>query len=1139
MPLLFFPNPDALRLALVSGIVPPDIAGQPIRAASDDAGRPWVEMPAGSSKDVVAALTRIGVSVHGPGVGPPTRDHCCWAELLPLRSTARSPSRGPILILAPAHRIARLVAEVRRIRPQRVEVRPHPVGGNAYVVVPDPPLATLLGFSSGSIPDTEMFLEAAPGVWVQVGWQHPLPDHLVAPGDTLVLIRPDRPWEIVRNDPPRGSITSLALLPQPTRWRVARASTSPLSARLILRSRSRPDAMPSLWVLDGDARTRLGELARDTDERVLRQFRAAVVSRPGSAARVVLRIAGRSPPDVLFPCVRAFVEHPTCPTLFLPIGQDLVPTVRPHALTEWLGLDLETISWMEATVSNGIVLSRVSASAFRALADLIHYHAPRPICRTAHPPAPRLFEFRRFTVEPDRVVAEDPHTTSPVETAPPDETEHEGWLTRSLGKLTDRLFRARSAGLRRPPPVSDVELGERVREKLVSQDALLGNEWAARRVATEQRVLTDLPRLSPADRASVWSELAEAYAGSGNPSDAAVCWLNAAWDHPNPPAEWAVQWLRAEVRATRDGKDGADLDAALRGPASPQSARVTAAYLAWAAGRPHPPVDIATRLPHFLAALDAHEVDMPARAVWVARQAVAALTGGDALALARCRDRLFRRLADHGPGLDLDAPSFLRFRGGAAGDRFLTAREWLVRVREPVRRWLGRLANGGKLQWAGIDPEVGCTAAYADLMFAWGQSRLGDRAQARHLEAQAIATLDRVRPGGVDPAVHRVLRIAFRDRIAAAQDGRPDRPGLPLEAAAEMLQLDDLGRYAVDRLRAVSAILEPVDLVNPYRGRDLGAFLGTDHLGERLVRLLARPDLAPDPADVRGLLAIANADPTAVTLPRVVFALLEVAPRLDAPIVAVLLPLAGKAVDLIPEWARIGVPGADPSASAKRFGSRLLTSACHAAGLFHLPDAFRRATEVLLSAAGTPGAMAMRVFGPVAGRFFRTLRKLGLTTVASDLLAQLHTEDGGLPVGPHDLGLAVGWFAVGNEDAGNGVLNAARDRLFVTGVADVRERTTLAIAYAAALGHAPPGIALGRLEELFLRLDAVTTHGATNRYYTPKPLELIDTVIRAVVSDDFALGPGVRGWLDDDEYLIRKRISRDLESAMTHDPESP
>jgi len=135
--------------------------------------------------------------------------------------------------------------------------------------------------------------------------------------------------------------------------------------------------------------------------------------------------------------------------------------------------------------------------------------------------------------------------------------------------------------------------------------------------------------------------------------------------------------------------------------------------------------------------------------------------------------------------------------------------------------------------------------------------------------------------------------------------------------------------------------------------------------------------------------------------------------------------------------------------------------------------------------------------------------------------------------GPRELGLAVGAFAVGDENAGNRVLDAARDRLFVAGVPDARERTAVALAYAVALGHAPPRVALGRLEELFLRLETLAVPGAANRYYSLLPLELIDTVVLAVVSEDFVLGPGVRGWLDDDEYLIRRRIGRDLEAVLT------
>ena len=59
--------------------------------------------------------------------------------------------------------------------------------------------------------------------------------------------------------------------------------------------------------------------------------------------------------------------------------------------------------------------------------------------------------------------------------------------------------------------------------------------------------------------------------------------------------------------------------------------------------------------------------------------------------------------------------------------------------------------------------------------------------------------------------------------------------------------------------------------------------------------------------------------------------------------------------------------------------------------------------------------------------------------------------------------------------------------------------------------------------------------GSTNRYFTLKPLELIDTVVRSVVTEDFALGPAVRGWLDDDEFLIRRRIHRDMAAVLKDD----
>src|SRR6188472_63382 len=99
MPAFCFPNPDALRLALASGIVPPEVAREPVRAGTDKHGRSWVEVPPGFPKDAAAALGRIGVTLHGPGVGPPLTPASQWAELVPLRPVTDSRPRDRVLII--------------------------------------------------------------------------------------------------------------------------------------------------------------------------------------------------------------------------------------------------------------------------------------------------------------------------------------------------------------------------------------------------------------------------------------------------------------------------------------------------------------------------------------------------------------------------------------------------------------------------------------------------------------------------------------------------------------------------------------------------------------------------------------------------------------------------------------------------------------------------------------------------------------------------------------------------------------------------------------------------------------------------------------------------------------------------------
>lgn len=1146
MPALFFPNPDAVRLAIAAGIVPSDVARSAVRAGLDANGRAWVERPEELTRDAVAALQRIGVQFLPPGTVPPTKRFDSWGELLALRPSP-SPPTGPVLLEIPDSELARTSAEVVRIRPQRVRTRFLPLTagtGRAWLLTTEPPVFTLAKFDLAGDPRlAEAFVEQSPRAWVRVGWRHPLDDRIPVPEGFIAVLRPPGRWTLFPDEPfaPERDVFPLG----PTLRTKRGTANAAVTVEHGLRLRPIGDEEPAtFWAFAGDEVNRLIDLARGTDERLLRQFHVASVRSPAGQRRVLLRVDPTTTDPPILPAVDRWVAHHEAKNFYLPHGRRLAPVVRWSAISERLGVRPNRLTWLELTENGGFVPHSAPTTAFRPLLSRVDYRCPEAVALIPVRIIDSVFGLPRFSVmtdakpevlPPPRIVA--PPRPEPVPQAEPVSC----WLARSLKRVlgvgssrkkSKRKSPANSSPDREPTPAG------RAGEKLSSpQILLLGNEWAARRSALENRVLADLPGLPPANRAEVWADLAEVYAAVGNPADAAVCWANAIWDRDPPPSAWLVNWLKAESRAAHVGKDRPAADTLVESPPTVQTARVAAAFLAWAGGPTSPAGDIAAYLPYLLELLETHEADLPARSVWLARTAAAKLTDGDPLGLARCRDRLFRRLVDEGPGLDLDAPSFLRFQGTAGGDRFQSAREWLTRLRDQVRKWLEKLAGAGRLQWAGLDPEFGCTAGYADLMIAWGLSKLGDRGRSKDLESAAAEQIAAAAGSGVDPVIHRVLVAGFRDRIRSAQDGRPTRPGLPTWTAADLAGSDDLGRYAIDRLRACSRILEPVDRVNPYRGRELLGFLGSDALGDRLAKLLESPEHEARPETVASLLAGCAADPTFRTLPRTILTLLEIAPRLDAVTAAGALKWSAQALAQTPEWVRSIFPGAERPVVA-RYEARVLASATHAAGLFHQPEPIAQVIAYLRIACAAPASTSRRALEVVAAEFFRAVRKLGLASSARELLGTLDTGTGEFPVGPIpppgplELGLAVGWFAVGNPDAGMRVLDAARDRLFNRPIADDRERTAVALGYAAGLGHAPTRVALGRLEELFLRLETIDTRGAANRYFTAQPLELIDTVIRSIVSDDFAVGPEVRGWLDDDEFLIRRRITRDLTAVV-------
>jgi hypothetical protein len=270
--------------------------------------------------------------------------------------------------------------------------------------------------------------------------------------------------------------------------------------------------------------------------------------------------------------------------------------------------------------------------------------------------------------------------------------------------------------------------------------------------------------------------------------------------------------------------------------------------------------------------------------------------------------------------------------------------------------------------------------------------------------------------------------------------------------------------------------------------------------------------------------------PSSATVPRITYGLLRVAPALSPTVVTQILEQVPTALGWMEEWIRKGRwKASEYSDRTVRFQTRMIELTFAVAPP---PLTGHLLREVTGGAATGPLLAATLAAAP---HVFRTARKCGLAADADALVRVLDPGRGGGagdPITPERVGLAIGWFAAGDEEAGFRLLDAARAALFTPAQVDVHERTALALAYAEALGFAPGVIALGRLEELFQRLPRVTVQCSSNCYYTLHPLRLIDTVVRSVVTDEFSLGAAVRAWLDEDEFLIRQRVHRDMAAIL-------
>jgi hypothetical protein len=1156
--ILLFPNADTLRLALTGGVVPPEVTTAPAAVTFDPQGKIYLESEANLSKAAVRNLDKIGVKGSKRHATDAPEDVSCWPQVLPVVREAGTPAvstQQPVLFeLADADDLPTLAAEMLRLGNDRQGFRWFAAPGDAdprrvLLRVVGPPYYTLLRALDPSAAGTKgavrAYLERAPRVWVEIGHAHPLAGQVRAPDGQLLLIRAPREWAYLDEAPFQDvyDVLQFQLPAAPRAWAETEAPGK-MSVPLRLAAGNAAD-VPELWVLGGDAVAQLDALVRDSDDRLTQRLMFAVADGPDGGRTVVLRTrpSKLAPPALALEDALAFKPFWKLPNLFVPVGKRLHPTLRRDAVRKLLADDADQVVWLHPEADGRFTPQSVPDGAFRSLEDWVDYVIEAEQQPLAAWIGATRFDFDHFECKdtggpkpkgdkPDRDPKERAEDEARGPRAPAGPAKGAKGKP-AAGRPADAFLPAPEAP--RPP-----------------------SEWKLRREALEKEFLEVEGGLDAPGRVALWPGLGAANAGEGSRAEAAVCWLNALWDADPPPAEWLAGWARAEWPATAGAVKADEFDRRLANPAPSQedSRAVVAGFLA-CAGQDPVPAWLTPRLPAVQAYLEKHEGTLPVRAVWLAGYRLSQLAGADVLGLARVRDRLLQRLLEQGLQAERDLPGFLRFAGHKDSERLRVVKDKATELHAAVRKWVERSAKAqGDLLLRNLP--------YVDLLFAFALAKLQEGTRAKALVEDARRELEKPVPAAWQDQKHfetvvaavtqNFLFKAYKHRVDQVLAGKPGTGQLSAEVLADLEDICAKGKsagtnnpylraeYVINRMREQSRVIEPQERLDPYAYWTKNQ----DALKKELAELPAVRDPARLADRVRRLYREGVAGkPTREVQFLVLHEALPLAPRAGEGFTVELLQLVPAALAGGPA---AGTP--DPPDLPRKQGE-LLERALFLAGHFDRGELVKRLVDEFADLVrAKPEETRFKLINVVAGQCLRSLKKLGMRDEIDRFLTRLHTEvlRGASPAELRKkhaakpeawaavlqtlLNLAAGWLQFQLHDRAEPILAVAWHEL--TDPAAVRlqpkDYTELARAYVGALGHGPSEAGMARITELFRRMDdkKINNTWTTAQYYSRFHLNLVEDVIRAVVSDDFALGPAGRRWLDDDEYLVRRRVHADL-----------
>jgi cellulose synthase operon protein C len=165
----------------------------------------------------------------------------------------------------------------------------------------------------------------------------------------------------------------------------------------------------------------------------------------------------------------------------------------------------------------------------------------------------------------------------------------------------------------------------------------------------------------------------------------------------------------------------------------------------------------------------------------------------------------------------------------------------------------------------------------------------------------------------------------------------------------------------------------------------------------------------------------------------------------------------------------------------------------------------------------------------------RALRRVGLRKEIAELLAEVERAVPAARLRTR-LALAAGIASLGDLSRALPIVEQAHETL--TGSITMHDRLELTRALAIAYSQTPLSIALHGIAALASQLRVITDSFGTNSHYCLSVLHFVDALVLGITSDDLVLGETGRRLVEDDEYLIRRRLHRDL-SQSAREPAPP